>query len=97
MQYNYNPQITQVWWNILRIDITQELSWCWPGKVCFCDMQRRIVSSVVENVADFAALSSVLSAIYMTPGHCAALDFAKTTTDVTLEQWIQNRHPRKFL
>jgi len=40
----------------------------------------------VENVADFAALSSVLSAIYMTPGHCAALDFAKTTTDVTLEQ-----------
>jgi len=46
----------------------------------------RIVMSVVENVA---GIVTVLSVTYMTQRDHAALDYAKTTPDDTLEQQIQ--------
>ena len=48
------------------------------------------MKSVMENIAWIA---SVLSVIYTTLDNCAALDFAGTTTDVTLEQSLQTEHP----
>ena len=41
-------------------------------------------------------IASVLGIIYMAPCDCTALDFSKTTSDVTLEQQIQTRHPSEF-
>ena len=52
-----------------------------------------IVTSDMENIAGIA---SVLSVICTKLCDCAELDFAGTTTDVTLEQQIQTGHPRKF-
>ena len=43
--------------------------------------------SVVEDVAGIA---NVLSVIYTTQHNCIAQDYAKSTTDVTLEQKIQS-------
>ena len=46
--------------------------------------------------AHSTGIPSVLGVIYTTPCECAVVDFAKITTDVTLEQRTQTGHPREF-
>ena len=53
----------------------------------------RIMTSVVENVADVCR-DCQCSQCYLPD--CAALDYAKTTTNITLELQIQTGHPREF-
>ena len=51
----------QVRWNILRIDITQELSWCWHGKVCFREMHdAELCRQLWKMLPTFAAIASIL-------------------------------------
>ena len=56
-------------------------------------MRCRIVMSVVENVADICQ-DCQRSQCYL---HNAAQDYAKTMTDVMLEQQIQTGHPHEYL
>ena len=56
----------------------------------------RIVTSVVENVGDDCRDRQRCQRYLPTPRDCVARDYAKTTTDITLEQYIQTGHPREF-
>ena len=44
----------------------------------------------------FAWMANILSVIYTTLLDCAALDYAQTTTDITLEQQIKIGQPWEF-
>ena len=52
----------------------------------------KIMTSAVENVA---LPGCVLSVIYTTPCDGAARIYTRSTTDVTLDQYIQTGHPRE--
>jgi len=93
MQYSDNPEITSLL-KLLSLTLNGRYRGAGWKSIFFRKWARgRIMTLVVEHIVGVA---SVLSAIYTTPRDCAALDYSKTTTDVTLDQQMQTGTFRKM-